>query len=91
LQTTHGEDADLVFVLVAGQADLYRSEQPGHLDDGGVEHLGRSRPFGDERRHPAKRRLLVRELSELVSACGARERCGDQLREQPPQWSSLGK
>ena len=42
-----------------------RAEHLRHLDDGGVEHLGRSGRLGDERRDAAQRRLLVGQALQL--------------------------
>ena len=64
----HGEDQDFLFAFVTHQADLGHPQEPCDLDADRAEHLGRSRPFRDERRDPAKCRLLVGERTERVTA-----------------------
>jgi hypothetical protein len=43
------------------------SEQLRHLHDDGVEHVGRSSPFGDDGRDSAKRRLLLCQAVHLAT------------------------
>ena len=67
--------------LVAAHLDQRQVEHAGDLARHRGEHVGRRRALGDERRHPAQRRLLVRQPAEVLARLGVGDRGRDQRRE----------
>jgi hypothetical protein len=57
--------------LVAGESGALGGKQLGDLDAHRLEHLGRWRSAGNERRHPPERRLLLRQPPQLTAILGA--------------------